>query len=147
MKFGRAGVTRPPTRPDLNAAARAAARLAKFEPAWWAPSGFSEPFASRVVGGCIQDVGRARSTSMADWQRAVCSVFNGLTWRRFDGRPIPSATCPNEMVLLIRLRPDFSVVFEGYAGEAGHRPRREEGRNGLSGLIFSGPVDCAFLVL
>ena len=35
-------------------------------------------------------------------------------------RPIPSATCPRESVLSIRLRPDFLVVFEGYAGEAEH---------------------------
>ena len=27
----------------------------------------------------------------------------------------PSATCPHESVLPIRLRPDFLVVFEGYA--------------------------------
>ena len=39
-----------------------------------------------------------------------------------------SATCPRESVLLIRLRPDFSVVFEGYAGGAEHRPLREMSR-------------------
>jgi hypothetical protein len=33
-----------------------------------------------------------------------------------------SATCPRESVLTIRLQPDFLVVFEGYAGEAEHRP-------------------------
>jgi hypothetical protein len=37
-----------------------------------------------------------------------------------------SATCPSELILPIRLRPDFSVVFEGYAGEAEHRPRRKQ---------------------
>ena len=39
-----------------------------------------------------------------------------------------SATCPRESVLPIRLRPDFSVVFEGYAGGAEHWPRRQEVR-------------------
>ena len=33
-----------------------------------------------------------------------------------------SATCPSESILSIRLRPDFSVVFEGYAGGAEHCP-------------------------
>lgn len=32
-----------------------------------------------------------------------------------------SATCPSETVLWIRLRPDFLVVFEGYAGRAERR--------------------------
>ncbi|PTV94690.1 hypothetical protein C8J27_107223 [Rhodobacter aestuarii] len=40
----------------------------------------------------------------------------------------PSATCPDESVLPIRLRPDFSVVFEGYAGGAEHRLPRQEAR-------------------
>jgi hypothetical protein len=37
-----------------------------------------------------------------------------------------SATCPRESVLPIRLRPDFSVVFEGYAGWAANRPLRQK---------------------
>jgi hypothetical protein len=48
--------------------------------------------------------------------------------RRFDVRPIPSATCPRESVLPIRPRPDFFVVFEGYAGGAEHRCRRQVAR-------------------
>jgi hypothetical protein len=40
--------------------------------------------------------------------------------------PSPSATCPHESVLPIRLRPDFSVVFEGYAGGAVNRPCCQE---------------------
>jgi hypothetical protein len=51
---------------------------------------------------------------------------SGIHKRRLDGRPIPSATCPRESVLPIRLRPDFCVVFEGYAGEAEHQPRCRE---------------------
>jgi hypothetical protein len=51
------------------------------------------------------------------------------TWRRFDVRPIVSATCPRESVLPIRLRPDFLVVFEGCAAGAEHRHRREDGRS------------------
>ena len=39
-----------------------------------------------------------------------------------------SATCPRESVLPIRLRPDFLVVFEGYAAGAEHWPLRQEGR-------------------
>lgn len=45
-----------------------------------------------------------------------------------DIRPIPSATCPRESVLPIRLRPDLFVVFEGYAGRAEHRRQRQEAR-------------------
>lgn len=47
---------------------------------------------------------------------------NDLRWRRLDVRPIRSATCPRESVLPIRLRPDFSVLFEVYAGRAEHWP-------------------------
>jgi hypothetical protein len=39
-----------------------------------------------------------------------------------------SATCLCESVLQIRLRPDFSVVFGGYPGEAEHWPSRQEAR-------------------
>ena len=39
-----------------------------------------------------------------------------------------TATCPRESVLPIRLRPDFSVVFEGYAGGAVNRPSPQEAR-------------------
>jgi hypothetical protein len=42
--------------------------------------------------------------------------------------PRSSATCPRESVLRIRLRRDFSVVFEGYAGGAEHWPRRQVAR-------------------
>lgn len=66
--------------------------------------------------------------------------------RTFDSRPIPSATCPRESGLPIRLRPDFSIVFEGYAGEAEHCPGARWSGGGLSGPIFSGPHDCADLV-
>ena len=43
---------------------------------------------------------------------AACQKANPmrpLEQRRSDVRPIPSATCPRESVLPIRLRPDFSV--------------------------------------
>lgn len=61
----------------------------------------------------------------------------GIHKRRFDPSPLPSATCPRESVLPIRLRPDFSVVFEGYAGGAEHRPRRQEaGRRSLKADIL-----------
>lgn len=44
---------------------------------------------------------------------------------RLEGsNPFRSATCPSESVLPIRLRPDFLVVFEGYAGRAEHWPLR-----------------------
>jgi DNA-binding transcriptional regulator YiaG len=39
-----------------------------------------------------------------------------------------TATCPRESVLPIRLRPDFSVVFEGSAGQAEHRSQRKVAR-------------------
>jgi len=44
------------------------------------------------------------------------------------GTGLRSATCPRESVLPIWLRPDFSVVFEGYAGGAEHWPPRQEAR-------------------
>ena len=48
---------------------------------------------------------------------------------RLEGsNPFHSATCPRESVLPIRLRPDFSVVFEGYAGGAEHWPLRQVAR-------------------
>ena len=51
------------------------------------------------------------------------------TGNRIEGsNPSLSATCPRESVLPIRLRPDFSVVFEGYAGGAEHRRQRQEAR-------------------
>ena len=51
--------------------------------------------------------------------------------------PFVSATCPRESVLPIRLRPDFSVVFEGYAGVAEHwRPRQEARKRSLRADIL-----------
>ena len=46
--------------------------------------------------------------------------------RIVGSNPTLSATCPRETVLPIRLRPDFSVVFEGYAGRAEHWLGRRE---------------------
>ena len=45
--------------------------------------------------------------------------------------PTLSATCPRESVLPIRLRPDFFVIFKGYAGGAVNRatPRRTRMRS------------------
>jgi hypothetical protein len=71
---------------------------------------------------------------------------SGIHKRRLDLRPVPSATCPRESVLPIRLRPDFLVVFEGYAGGAEHWPWRRWPVSGLCGRIFSGPDDYADLV-
>ena len=48
---------------------------------------------------------------------------------RLEGsNPFHSATCLRESVLPIQLRPDFLVVFEGYAGGAVNLPRCQEGR-------------------
>ena len=50
-------------------------------------------------------------------------LLRAQTRKGLEGsNPFVSATCPRESVLPIRLRPDFSVVFEGYAGWAEHRP-------------------------
>ncbi len=47
------------------------------------------------------------------------------TGNRLEGsNPFVSATCPPESVLPIRLRPDFSDVFEGYIGGTEHCPCR-----------------------
>ena len=54
------------------------------------------------------------------------SVYTGD--RIAGSNPAPSATCPRESVLPIRLRPDFSVVLEGYAGGAVNWPCCAEGR-------------------
>src|SRR5690606_26112949 len=48
--------------------------------------------------------------------------------RNVGSNPTLSATCPRESVLPIRLRPDFSVVFEGYARWAEHWPPVQEAR-------------------
>ena len=53
---------------------------------------------------------------------------SGIHKRRLDFRPIPSATCPRESVLPIRLRQDFPVVFGGYADGAEHWHYRQEAR-------------------
>jgi hypothetical protein len=68
---------------------------------------------------------------------------SGIHKRRFDVRPILSAICPRESVLPIRPRPDFLVVFEGYAGGAEHWPLRRMTRKRSLRAIFSGPLDCA----
>jgi hypothetical protein len=48
---------------------------------------------------------------------------------RLEGsNPFVSATYPHESVLPIRLRPDFSVIFEGYAGGAVNQSRFQEGQ-------------------
>ena len=58
----------------------------------------------------------------------VFNQINNLAQRRFDPSPVPSATCPRETVLPILLRPDFLIVFKGYAGAAKHWSRRQDGR-------------------
>ena len=67
----------------------------------------------------------SRLVSLASWlgqQNGDLSEGRSQVFqRRLDIKPIPSATCPRESVLPIRLRPDFSVVFEGYGGGAEHR--------------------------
>ena len=46
-------------------------------------------------------------------------LLRAQTGNRLEGsNPFGSATSPSQSVLPIRLRPDFSVVFEGYAGWA-----------------------------
>jgi hypothetical protein len=51
------------------------------------------------------------------------------TGNRLEGsNPFVSATCPTESVLPIRLRPDFSVVFGGYAGGAVNQSLRQQAR-------------------
>lgn len=66
--------------------------------------------------------------------------------RTVGSNPTSSATYLSEIALPIRLPPDFSIVFESYAGGAVHHARRETPEIGLSGPIFSGPHDCAVLV-
>ncbi len=62
-------------------------------------------------------------------QIASSHIFQWLTpQRRFDRSRVPSATCPHESILPIRLRPDFLVVFEGYAGWAEHWRLRQKAR-------------------
>jgi hypothetical protein len=78
--------------------------------------------------------------------RGTIFMVNEINELAVEKGPVPSATCPRESVLPIRLRPDFSVVFEGYAGGAEHWPVAKRPGSGLSGPIFSGPHDCADLV-
>ena len=48
----------------------------------------------------------------------------GKTGATLNYKPVDilSATCPRERFLPKRLRPDFSVICEGYAGGAVNRP-------------------------
>ena len=48
--------------------------------------------------------------------------------RRNGSNPARTATCPCESVLPIRLRQDFSVVLEGYAGRTEHWHLLQEAR-------------------
>ncbi len=62
-------------------------------------------------------------------------LLRAQTGNRLEGsNPFVSATCPSESGLPIRLRPDFSVVFEGYAGGAEHWPLRQKGRRWSLGV-------------
>ena len=74
------------------------------------------------------------------YQSSCGFILLGRAQRRFDRSRVPSANCPSESVISIRLRPDFCVVFGGYGGWAvnWHIPRSSE--SVLSGPIFSGPV-------
>lgn len=83
--------------------------------------------------------GSMRNLTPKHWEGKKINAFHMVAevareralWRRSDVRPIPSATCPRDSVLPIRLRPDFSVVFEGYAGGAvnRHTPRKTHRRS------------------
>ena len=63
-----------------------------------------------------------------------------------DIRPIPSAACPSESVLPIRLRPDFSVFSRVMRERLSTVFGARRPGSGLSRPIFSGPDDCADLV-
>src|SRR5690606_24226034 len=64
---------------------------------------------------------------VAEW--SIAAVLKTADVQASVGsNPTPSATCPRESILPIRLRSDFSVVFEGYAGAAEHWRRRQEAR-------------------
>lgn len=43
---------------------------------------------------------------------------------KLDIRPIPSATCPSESILPIRLRRDFLVLSQGFVEKAQHQHGR-----------------------
>lgn len=59
------------------------------------------------------------------------------TGNRLEGsNPFVSATWPREIVLPMRLRPDFSVVFGGYAGWAERWPRRKQVWKGALGACI-----------
>jgi len=84
---------------------------------------------------------RAVRSLMGDvLKRGMCihgsNENNGLGWRRLSFRPIPSAISPCESVIPIRLRPDFSVVFGGYAGGAEFWPRRHDTESGLWAFVL-----------
>ena len=71
--------------------------------------------------------------------------------------PTLSATCPGESVLPIRLRPDFCVVFGGYAGGAVNRPCGPKGAHPffpgryspdlLTGLIWRGQFEIILAIV
>ena len=64
------------------------------------------------------------------WSLVCTAKLQAASLKRFAGSNLfRPATYPSESVLLIRLRPDFSVVFEGYAGGAEHLSQCQEASN------------------
>ena len=100
---------------------------------WRQSASLTCPVGSRIAqdGLCGASGGR-----VAEWSIAPV-LKTGDVQASVGSNPTPSATCPRESVLPIRLRPDFSVVFEGYAGGAVNRatPRRARMRSLLAGIL------------
>ncbi len=89
------------------------------------------------IGAQISGISANRRHYSLESDLQLCLGFNvsrvterevGGLQRRFDVSLLPSATCPREKVLPIWLGPDFSVVFEGYAGGAEHWLGHQVGR-------------------
>ncbi|WP_299364759.1 hypothetical protein, partial [uncultured Paracoccus sp.] len=70
----------------------------------------------------------------------------GQTWRTLDFGPVPSATCPCEIILPIRPRPDFIVFSKGFAEQAEHCRGSYRPKIRSLGGLFSGPHDFPHLV-
>ena len=67
--------------------------------------------------------------------------MHALLQRRFARSPVPFTSCNAGNVLHAFSRPDFIVIFEGYAVRAVNLIAFQKAKSGLSRLIFSKPVD------
>ncbi len=110
------------------------------QPDAWIGSTAHNQAVAWVLGRPILFIGRADG-EVAEWLKAhAWNACRRATVSRVRIPPSPPPG-PRESVFPIRLRANFSVVFEGYAAGAVHRLAQKIPGNILSRADFSAPVD------